>query len=160
MDGRVEPGHGDDGVKEVNSMSMWTDAALGGAMIGLATAGLLLVDGRIAGVSGILSNALRGTPGVWRWGFLLGLIAAPAWALMLGLPAAIAHHQGGPVLLVVAGLLVGAGTDIGSGCTSGHGICGMSNLSPRSIVATATFMLVAMVTVFFVRHVVPVFVGG
>ncbi len=138
---------------------MWRQAALGGGLIGLATAGLLLLDGRIAGISGMLSNAVRGTPGLWRWAFLVGLVAAPLWAPMLGFPYAIAHHQGGPILLVAAGLLVGYGTQVGSGCTSGHGICGLSNLSLRSAVATATFMAVAMVTVFVVRHLVPLLTG-
>ena len=138
----------------------WTDAALGGAMIGLASAGLLLVEGRIAGISGILHNALRGTPGSWRWAFLIGLVASPLWAPLFGLPYAIAHHQGGAVLIAVAGLLVGIGTQMGSGCTSGHGVCGMANLSLRSLVATAIFLASGMVTVFVMRHVVPVFTGG
>lgn len=138
---------------------MWRQAALGGALIGVATAGLLLLDGRIAGISGILSNAVRGTPGLWRWAFLIGLVAAPLWAPLFGFPAVIAHHQGGPVLLVAAGLLVGFGTQIGSGCTSGHGVCGLSNLSLRSAVATLTFMSVAMLTVFITRHAAPFLIG-
>ena len=139
---------------------MWRQAALGGALIGLASAGLLLLDGRIAGVSGILSNAVRARPELWRWAFLIGLIAAPLWAPIFGFPYAIAHHQGGPVLLVAAGLLVGYGTQIGSGCTSGHGVCGLSNLSLRSAVAVATFMAVAIATVFVVRHLVPLLTGA
>lgn len=141
-------------------MTNWTDAAMGGALIGLASAGMLLASGRVAGVSGILSNAVRGTSGAWRWAFLLGLIASSLWASLFGMPAAIAHHQGGPVLLVIAGLLVGLGTQMGSGCTSGHGICGMANISLRSAVAVAVFMGVAIVTVFVMRHLVPLFTGG
>lgn len=139
---------------------MIKQAARGGVLIGLSTAGLLLLNGRIAGISGILSNAVRGTPGLWRWAFLIGLIAAPLLAPMFGFPAAIAHHQGGPLLLALAGLLVGFGTQTGSGCTSGHGICGLSNLSLRSAVATATFMVVGMITVFAVRHLAPLLMGG
>lgn len=141
-------------------MSMWTDAALGGALIGLSAAGLLLIDGRIAGISGILSNAVRGTPGLWRWAFLIGLLAAPWWAPIFGIGFPIAHHQGGPLLLAAAGILVGIGTQIGSGCTSGHGVCGMANLSLRSVTATLIFMTTAGITVFFVRHVLPAFLGG
>ncbi len=141
-------------------MTNWTDAAVGGALIGLASAGMLLVSGRVAGVSGLLSNAARGTPGAWRWAFLLGLIASSLWAPLLGMPTAIAHHQGGLVVLVIAGLLVGFGTQMGSGCTSGHGICGMANISLRSGVAVAVFMAVAIVTVFVMRHLVPLFTGG
>lgn len=141
-------------------MTSWTAAAVGGALIGLASAGMLLVSGRVAGVSGILSNAVRGTPGTWRWAFLLGLIASSLWAPQLGMPTAIAHHQGGLVVLVIAGLLVGFGTQMGSGCTSGHGICGMANISLRSAVAVAVFMGVAIVTVFVMRHLVPLFTGG
>jgi len=139
---------------------VWVEALVGGTMIGIATAGLLLTNGRIAGISGILSNALRGTPGVWRWGFLIGLVAAPLWAPMLGLPYAIAHHQGGLVQIAIAGLLVGIGTQIGSGCTSGHGVCGLSNLSLRSLTATAIFMASAAVTVFVVHHLAPNLFGG
>jgi len=139
---------------------MIRQAALGGALIGLSAAGLLLLNGRIAGISGILSNAVRGTPGLWRFAFLIGLIGAPLLAPLIGFPPAVAHHQGGPVLLVIAGLLVGFGTQTGSGCTSGHGICGLSNLSRRSAVATAIFMAVAVITVFVMRHVAPSLLGG
>jgi len=138
----------------------WIEALLGGAMIGLAAAGLLLVNGRVAGVSGILSNAVRGAPGVWRWAFLIGLVAAPLWTPMLGLPFAIAHHQGGLVQIGAAGILVGVGTQMGSGCTSGHGVCGVANLSLRSLTATAVFMLMGAATVFVVRHLVPLVTGG
>lgn len=138
----------------------WIEALVGGAMIGIAASGLLLINGRIAGISGILSNALRGTPGLWRWAFLIGLLAASLWTPIFGLPYVIAHHQAGLVQIAVAGLLVGMGTQIGSGCTSGHGVCGMANLSLRSLTATTIFMAVAILTVFVVHHLVPGLVGG
>ncbi len=128
-------------------------------MIGLASAGLLLSIGRIAGVSGILANAIGAVPGLWRWAFLAGLVASPLWAPLVGAPYAIAHYQGGPFFLVAAGLLVGIGTQLGNGCTSGHGVCGIANFSLRSLVAAVTFMIAAMITVAFVRHVLPVFTG-
>ncbi len=144
----------------VGNMSLWIEALVGGAMIGLASAGLLLVNGRIAGISGILSNALRGTSGVLRWAFLIGLVAAPQWSPLLGLPYAIAHHQGGLIQIAIAGVLVGAGTQMGSGCTSGHGVCGIANFSLRSISATIIFMAFAALTVFVVRHLLPNLAGG
>lgn len=141
-------------------MDQWIEALVGGAMIGLAAAGLLLVNGRVAGVSGILSNAMRGTSGAWwRWAFLIGLVAAPLWSPILGLPYAIAHHQGGLVQIAIAGLLVGVGAQLGSGCTSGHGVCGIANFSLRSLVATIVFMGFAVLTVFIVRHLLPTFMG-
>jgi uncharacterized protein len=127
-------------------------AAIGGALIGAAAAGLLLVNGRIAGVSGILGSAVSGGGGLWRWAFLAGLILAPFVAQVVGVPPVTPTHQGGLATLGVAGLLVGIGTQIGRGCTSGHGVCGLSNLSLRSLVATLIFMAVAGVTVFVVRH--------
>ena len=136
------------------------EALTGGAMIGLASAGLLLVNGRIAGISGILSNAISGASDFWRWAFLIGLIASPLWTPILGLPYAIAHHQGGLVQITIAGLLVGIGTQLGSGCTSGHGVCGMANFSLRSLTATVIFIAFAALTVFVLRHLVPNFVGG
>ncbi len=130
----------------------WVEAVIGGAMIGLAAAGLLLVNGRVAGISGILSNAVRGTPGVWRWAFLIGLVAAPLWTPMLGLPYAIAHHQGGLIQIAFAGILVGVGTQMGSGCTSGHGVCGIGRGSLPSLLATITFMAWAFLTVYVFDH--------
>ncbi len=138
----------------------WIEALAGGAMIGLAAAGLLLVNGRIAGVSGILSNAARGTPGVWRWAFLIGLVASPLWTPIFGLPYAIAHHQGGLIQIAIAGVLVGVGTQIGSGCTSGHGVCGIANFSLRSATATVIFLVTGALTVFVVRHLAPNVMGG
>jgi uncharacterized protein len=130
----------------------WASAA-GGALIGVAAAILVLMNGRIAGVSGIVGGLLapRGGEAGWRIAFIAGLLAAPllAGAVEL-LPAA--RIDAGLGTLVVAGLLVGAGTSYGSGCTSGHGVCGLSRLSARSLVATAAFMGAGMATVFVLRH--------
>lgn len=128
-------------------------ALAGGLLIGLAAAGFVLLNGRIAGISGILGGLLRPARGdvAWRLAFLAGLVAAPlAWQLAAPLPAL--RVEAGKAALVVAGLLVGAGTRYGSGCTSGHGVCGISRLSPRSLVATLAFMLTGFATVFAVRH--------
>jgi hypothetical protein len=122
---------------------------LGGLLIGAGAATLLLLNGKIAGISGIFENAVRGVFGAkaWRIAFLLGLVL-PAALLGLG---TIEFPQRLPVL-AASGLLVGLGTRLGSGCTSGHGVCGLANLSLRSLVATLTFMSVAVATVFLVRH--------
>ncbi|KAB7739357.1 YeeE/YedE family protein [Parvibaculum sedimenti] len=133
-------------------MEIFATAAAGGALIGLAAAGMLLVNGSIAGISGIFGNALAGQPGLWRWTFLAGLIAAPLVAPLAKIEVPAPHHQAGLVTLAIAGLLVGIGTRLSGGCTSGHGVCGLSNLSRRSLVATGTFMLVAALTVYAVRH--------
>jgi uncharacterized membrane protein YedE/YeeE len=128
-------------------------ALVGGVLIGIAAAAFVLLNGRIAGISGILAGLLkprRGDMG-WRAAFLLGLIGAPAaYTLWNSLPTI--RIDAGYGALVVAGLLVGVGTSYGSGCTSGHGVCGLSRLSPRSLAATATFMGVGFVTVFVLRH--------
>ena len=125
----------------------------GGLLIGAAAAILLLFNGRIAGVSGILGGLLRPMAGDigWRMAFVLGLVGAP---LVYGLAAPLPYVQvdAHMTTLVVAGLLVGVGTRYGSGCTSGHGVCGLSRLSSRSTVATAAFMIAGFVTVFFARH--------
>ncbi|ADZ72680.1 YeeE/YedE family protein [Polymorphum gilvum] len=132
-------------------------ALAGGALIGLASAVLMAVHGRIAGVTGILGGLLptmRERDWGWRAAFILGLIAAPvAMALVTGEMPQI----GVPVstaALVIGGFIVGVGVTLGSGCTSGHGVCGMSRLSGRSIAATLTFMATTALTVFVVRHVV------
>ncbi|MES2069934.1 MAG: YeeE/YedE family protein [Pseudomonadota bacterium] len=128
-------------------------ALAGGALIGLATAGLLLINGRIAGISGIVGGLLRSGNDRrgWRIAFVLGLLAAPlAYRLFATLPASRVDASW-PVL-VVAGLLVGFGTRYGSGCTSGHGVCGLSRGSERSLVATLAFMAAGFVTVYLVRH--------
>ena len=126
-----------------------TQALAGGMLIGAGTSTLLLLNGRIAGVSGILGNVLRKTVGEqgWRIAFLLGLLL-PAVILGTG-PVHLPQHW---PWAIVSGLLVGAGTQIGSGCTSGHGVCGLANLSTRSLVATLLFMASAVLTVFVVRH--------
>ncbi|WP_250464063.1 YeeE/YedE family protein [Microbulbifer litoralis] len=128
-------------------------ALAGGALIGLATALLLLANGRIAGISGIVGGLLKPTAGEtgWRLAFVAGLLLAPGlWGLFAALPP-IRIDAGYP-LLVAAGLLVGIGTRYGSGCTSGHGVCGLSRLSPRSLVATLLFMGAGFATVYVVRH--------
>jgi len=127
----------------------------GGVLIGVATAMLLLFNGRLAGISGIVGGLLRPAKGDvgWRIAFVLGLVLAPAaFGLVAPLPAVRVDADG--AVLVIAGLLVGVGTRYGSGCTSGHGVCGLSGGSPRSLVATAAFMLAGFATVFVVRHVV------
>jgi len=130
-------------------------AALGGLLIGCAVAMLLLLSGRIAGVSGIAGGLFRPQRGdvAWRVAFIVGLVMSPAiYALAIAAP--VIRIDATYPTLIVAGLLVGYGTRLGSGCTSGHGICGMSRLSPRSIVATLAFMAAGFVTVFVVRHVI------
>jgi len=131
----------------------WASLA-GGILIGLATALLLLANGRVAGISGILGGVLRPTRGdiAWRVTFILGLFVAPlVWLSMRAMPPAQIDHS--PALLAVGGLLVGIGTRFGNGCTSGHGVCGIARLSPRSLLATACFLAAGFVTVFIVRHV-------
>lgn len=127
---------------------------LGGLLIGLASALFILANGRIAGISGILGGLLRpsGNDVVWRLAFLLGLIFAPVVASVFLAPSAPTIDANAEVL-VVAGLLVGIGTRYGGGCTSGHGICGLSRLSPRSLIATMAFMASGMAIVFVMRHV-------
>ena len=131
----------------------WASLA-GGILIGLATALLLLANGRVAGISGILGGLLRPSRGdiTWRVTFILGLFVAPlVWLTMGAMPPAQIDHS--PALLAAAGLLVGIGTRFGSGCTSGHGVCGIARLSPRSLLATVCFLAAGFVTVFIVRHV-------
>ncbi len=130
----------------------WSSLA-GGILIGAAAALLALVNGRVAGISGILSGlvASRRADFGWRAAFIAGLLVAPALLLAFSrLPAP--RIEAGPALLIVSGLLVGMGTCFGSGCTSGHGVCGLARLSPRSLVATLTFMASGILTVFVLRH--------
>ena len=134
--------------------TLWTSLA-GGVLIGAAAAMLLLLNGKIAGISGILGGLMRPSAGGigWRVAFIAGLVAAPLlYQLVAPLPAVQIDADTG--LLIVAGLLVGIGTRYGSGCTSGHGVCGLSRLSPRSLVATAAFMAAGFAVVFVVRHVI------
>jgi uncharacterized membrane protein YedE/YeeE len=136
-------------------MSGLVHAVVGGALIGAAAGGLLLVNGRIAGISGILASAARGEPGLWRWTFLAGFIVAGAASSFTGFGQVGSVDDvipGSFATLAIAGLLVDLGTAIGSGCTSGHGVCGISNFSPRSLAATLIFMIVAALTVYIVRH--------
>jgi uncharacterized membrane protein YedE/YeeE len=129
-------------------------AAVGGALIGLSAAILWVANGRIAGISGILSglgSAARSDMD-WRLAFLAGLVMAPLFYAFAVTAPAIAIGAG-PMILIAGGLLVGIGTRLGGGCTSGHGVCGLARLSRRSVVATGLFMLSAAVTVFLTRHV-------
>lgn len=130
-------------------------ALVGGALIGLAAVLLLLANGRVAGISGIVGGVVEGADDMgWRLAFIAGLILGPLLTtLILGTPPAIRIDA--PLWsVIVAGLLVGFGTRLGSGCTSGHGVCGLARLSPRSLTATLTFMGVAIVVVFIVRHLI------
>ena len=126
----------------------------GGLLIGIAAAILILFNGRIAGVSGIIGQLLNGVnrDNLWRIAFVLGIVVAPAiWQAWIGdLEIEI---QTNALWLIIAGLLVGVGTSHGSGCTSGHGICGLSRFSMRSVIATLSFMMSGMLTVYIVRHV-------
>lgn len=130
----------------------WSSLA-GGLLIGLATALLLLLSGRIAGISGIVGGLLRPGKGdvAWRVAFVLGLFAAPL-VFVLAMPLTRVTIDASTTTLIIAGLLVGVGTRYGSGCTSGHGVSGLSRGSRRSIVATASFMVAGFLTVFVVRH--------
>ena len=128
-------------------------AFLGGLLLGVAVIGYLFVNGRITGISGMVAQvlsfkSLSQNPTTW---FILGLIVTPFIYGLFIQPDIIMTSN--PWLLIIAGLLVGFGTRLGSGCTSGHGICGMSRLSIRSIVATCTFMLAGFITVYVMRHV-------
>ena len=127
---------------------------LGGALIGLAAAVLMMLTGRLAGVSGILGGMLQARPADqgWRIAFIAGLIAAPLIAAVAGAPLPRPAMTSSLALVAVAGLLVGFGTRMGNGCTSGHGVCGFARLSTRSIAATAIFMITAIAVVAIVRH--------
>ena len=129
-------------------------AAIGGALIGLSAVVLMLLNGRIAGITGIAAGLLD--PAVtdrgWRASFVIGLIAAPLSAMLLGYTLPLPQLPTNYVTIVIAGLLVGFGTRLGNGCTSGHGICGIARLSPRTIAATAIFMAAAVVVVAVTRH--------
>ena len=126
---------------------------LGGLIIGIASALFILANGRIAGISGILGGLLRPKADdvLWRLAFLLGLIMAPPLLAIFVTPVA-PTIEAGSTTLIIAGLLVGIGTRYGGGCTSGHGICGLSRLSPRSLIATLAFMGSGMAIVFAMRH--------
>lgn len=137
-----------------NHFMPWTSLA-GGLVLGLAAALFVLLNGRVLGISGILGGLIgadRGDRG-WRLAFLGGLLLAPAVWAAFAMPV-VPRIDAGPALLVASGLLVGWGTRRGSGCTSGHGVCGLARLSPRSLVATLCFMGTGFGTVFVVRHLV------
>ncbi len=135
-----------------NAFNPWP-ALAGGVLIGTAAAMLVLLNGRIAGISGVIGGLFKPPPGdvAWRAAFIAGLLGAPlVYALFAALPKPqIAAPY---AALVLAGLLVGIGTRYGSGCTSGHGVCGLSRLSPRSLVATVVFMAAGFATVYVTRH--------
>ncbi len=128
-------------------------ATIGGLVIGLATALFVLVNGRVAGISGIVGGMLHPREGdlAWRLAFVAGLLLAPRAYAMFAQQLSATIDAGYPVL-IAAGLLVGIGTRYAGGCTSGHGVCGLSRLSPRSLVATLSFMAAGFVTVFVIRH--------
>lgn len=133
----------------------WLMALAGGVLIGLAATLLLWLNGRVAGVSGILAGVVfpRRGEAAWRVAFLAGLVLAGGVSITL-LPEMATPREGfSPLLLVAAGLLVGFGTSLGNGCTSGHGVCGLGRLSLRSLVAVLTFMATAVATTWVVRHV-------
>lgn len=147
----------------------WTaslQGLVGGVLIGLSAVWLMGTMGRIAGISGIVGNLITQRPkgdSAWRVTFVLGLVSGPLLIMALGgglgnvahAPGAvIGEPAGGVVLMLLAGLLVGIGTGLGSGCTSGHGVCGISRLSTRSIAATVMFLITAIITVYVVRHVI------
>lgn len=136
--------------------SPWT-ALVGGVLLGLASAAFILINGRVLGISGILGGLLVPRRGDinWRVFFLLGLLLAPV-TLSWALPGVIAapRIEASSLAIVAAGLLVGVGTRYGSGCTSGHGVCGLSRLSPRSLVATMAFMASGFITVYVIRHLI------
>lgn len=132
-------------------------AFLGGLLLGVAVVGYLYINGRIAGISGLIGQVLNSqtvfkTPAIW---FMSGLIITPFIYGLFVQPEI--ELNASPLMMIIAGLLVGFGTRLGSGCTSGHGICGMSRLSKRSILATMSFMFAGFVTVYIIRHITGAF---
>lgn len=130
----------------------------GGIILGVASALFILINGRVLGISGILGGLLPPKAGdiFWRLAFLAGMFAAPWIFTILAPPELVTAPQidADTLMLIVAGLLVGVGTRYGSGCTSGHGVCGLSRMSPRSLVATLSFMAAGFLTVYIVRHLI------
>ena len=125
----------------------------GGILIGMSALAMLMLLGRISGISGIFAGAIQGDVGSgWRWAFLIGLVAAQPLLAGFDIKTAPLPSDAGALLTIIAGLLVGFGTRLGGGCTSGHGVCGISRLSIRSLVATVTFIAAGVVTVFVARH--------
>lgn len=136
-----------------NHFTPWASLG-GGVLLGLASALFILLNGRVLGVSGILGGLVRPRPGNtgWRIAFVAGLLVAPTLWRLFAQPV-VPRIEASEAVLVIAGLLVGWGTRYGSGCTSGHGVCGLSRLSPRSLAATLAFMAAGFATVYLVRHV-------
>jgi hypothetical protein len=130
-------------------------AAIGGVLIGLSAVLLMLFTGRIAGISGIFGGLInpQTSDRAWRMAFIVGLIAAPGIAAVAGYPVPMPQVPGSYITIIVGGFLVGFGARLGTGCTSGHGICGIARLSPRSIAATSVFTMAAIVVVALSRHV-------
>ena len=131
-------------------------ALIGGTLIGLGTIVLMLANGRIAGISGIVGGIVQPDGAEWRWrvGFVVGLVAGAALAMLAGFAPVGIVVTGSLPLLIGGGFLVGVGTRLGSGCTSGHGVCGLARLSRRSLLAVLVFMGMGFVTTFVVRHVI------
>jgi uncharacterized membrane protein YedE/YeeE len=129
-------------------------ALLGGMILGIAAALYVILHGRILGISGIVSGLLRPRKGDWTWRLALlgGILTAPLWSALLFGMHTITIIDADWMAIIVAGFLVGFGAHYGSGCTSGHGICGLSSLSPRSLVATLSFMTAGFITVYVIRH--------
>jgi len=127
-------------------------ALLGGVLIGLAAAMLIVLNGKIAGISGILGGLFSPAKEskAWRILFIIGLIASP-WVYQLFAPLPVVEVKANTLILIISGLLVGFGTQLGNGCTSGHGVCGIARLSIRSVFATLTFILFGVITVYFMR---------
>ena len=130
-------------------------AFLGGILLGIAAALYVILHGRILGISGIVSGLLSPMDGDvhWRISLLLGLLSAPFWGSLIFGIHTISVIDADWIAIIIAGVLVGFGANYGSGCTSGHGVCGLSRLSPRSLVATLSFMSTGFLTVFVIRHV-------
>lgn len=134
-------------------LAAFLPALAGGVLIGLASGGLYFVAGEIAGITGIARSAIHGPGRGWPMAFIAGLLVAGLIATAAWGAGLVAGIEKTPLpLMVLAGLLVGVGTDLGNGCTSGHGVCGLSRLSRRSLVAVGVFMVTAGLTVFLVRH--------
>ena len=127
---------------------------LGGVLLGIATSAYVLLHGRILGISGIVGGLLRPVKQAWIWRIvlLLGILTSPLWSIFLFDMYPVQIIEANWPIVIVAGLLVGFGAQYGSGCTSGHGICGLSRLSPRSLVAIISFMLSGFVIVYVLRH--------
>lgn len=131
-------------------------ALAGGTLIGLSAVLLMATQGRIAGMTGILAGILPPVPADWGWriAFLAGAIGAPALAVAVGAVEIPVEVPVSTLALVIGGAVVGVGVTYGSGCTTGHGVCGIARLSPRSLVATGVFMVTTVATVFVIRHVI------